>query len=156
MNMNQDQVKEVTKDALELPQIRFPLKETEESVTGAGKTAELAAEQVDIDKLSKYVENAFGEIAKASGLSATEVLRVIEDIHVEMSKDVLKDSLHADVLRQAIQEAIKKISHATALDTEQITHVFSEKKNTNLNDIVSRLHKRSQSSRAKSGNGECN
>jgi DNA-directed RNA polymerase specialized sigma subunit len=141
--MNEDQVKEVTKDAVELPQIRVP-------VRGNKTAADLAAEQVDIEKLRKYVENVFGEIANATGLSEKEVLHVIEDTHVDMLKDVLKDSIH-NTHAQAIQEAIKKISLATDLDTEQITHVFAEKKNTNLNDIVNRLHKRSQNNRENLG-----
>ena len=39
--MNENQVKEVTKDAIELPQIRVPVK-------GTKNAADLAAEQVDI------------------------------------------------------------------------------------------------------------
>ena len=143
--MYKDQVKEASNDTAELPQIRFPVK-------GVKTAAELSAEQVDIEKLSKYVEETFGEIANATGLSEKEVLHVIEDTHVELLKDVLKDHIDADVLKEALQEAIKKISLATDLDTEQITHVFAEKQNTNLNDIVLRLHERSQASRAKFGN----
>ncbi len=135
--MNKDQVKEASKDKAELPQIRV-------RGEGAQSTSDRAAEQVDIDKLSKYVKQAFEEIANATGLSEKEVLHVVEDIHVEMVKDVPEDNI---ALKKAIQEAIKKISLATNLDTEQITHVFSEKKNTNLNDIISRLHVRSQDNR---------
>ncbi len=124
--MNEDQVKEVTKDAVELPQIRVPVRGTKNAV-------DLATEQVDIKKLNKFVEKAFGEIANVTWISEKEMLHVIKDIH-------------ADVVKQANQEAIKKISLATALDTEKITHVFAEKKNTSLNDTFSRLNKRSQDS----------
>ena len=96
--MNEDQVKEVTKDAVELPQIRVPVRGTKNAV-------DLATEQVDIKKLSKFVEKAFGEIANVTWISEKEMLHVIKDIH-------------ADVVKQANQEAIKKISLASALDTE--------------------------------------
>jgi hypothetical protein len=135
-----------TKDALELPQIRFPIRGTETE-------AELAAEQGDIEKLSKIVARAFGAIANATRLSAKEVLHAIEDSHVDMLKDVLKDGNQVDGLKNGIQEAIKDISLATGLDTAQISDIFSAKKDTNLNDIVNRLYKSGQVNRAKFGIG---
>lgn len=143
--MYKDQAKEVLKEPVELPQIRFPVK-------GTKNAAELAADQVDIEKLTKIVAEAFGAIANATGLSENEVLHVIEDTHVEMLKDVLKDGINVDVLKEGIQEAIKNISLATGLDTEQISDIFTAKKNTNLKDIVSRLHDSSQVNREKFGN----
>jgi len=133
--MNKSQDKEFLKEPVDLPQIRFPIRGT--------KTAtERAADQDDINKLSKVVEQAFGAIAKAEGISEKEVLHVIEDIHVDMLKNVPKES---------IQEAIKSISLATDLDTEQITDIFSAKRDSNLNDIVIQLHDRMQVSRDKFG-----
>lgn len=140
--MNKD---EGLRESAELPQIRFPVK-------GIKNAADLAAEQVDIERLRKVVAEAFGAIAKATGLSEKEVLHVIEDIHVEMLEDVLKEGVNVDALKKGVQEAIKQISLATALDTQQITDVFSAKKNTNLIDIVRRLHDRSQATRDTSGN----
>ncbi|HEY8887079.1 MAG TPA: hypothetical protein VIM35_01220, partial [Gallionella sp.] len=91
MDKNQD--KEFLKEPVDLPQIRFPIRGT--------KTAtERAADQDDIKKLSKIVKEAFGAIANAAGISEKEVLRVIGDIHVDMLKDVLKEDIHADVLRE--------------------------------------------------------
>jgi hypothetical protein len=144
MKMYKDQVKEVSTDAAELPQIRFPIK-------GTKNATELAADKDDIEKLGKVVAGAFGAIASATGLSEKEVLHVLEDIHVDMLKDVLKEGIDVDVLKNGIQEAIKTISLATALDTEQITEVFTAKRNTSLNDIVNRLHDRSQLNREKFG-----
>lgn len=143
--MYKDQVKEVLKEPVELPQIRFPVK-------GTKNATELAADQVDIEKLTKIVAEAFGAIANATGLSEKEVLHVIEDTHVEMLKDVLKDGINMDALKEGIQEAIKNISLATGLDTEQISDIFTAKKNTNLKDIVSRLHDGGQVNREKFGN----
>ena len=90
-------------------------------------------------------------IAKATGLSDKEVLHVIEDTHVEMLKDVLKDGVNVDDLKKGIQDAIKIISLATDFDTEQISDIFTAKKNTGINDIVSRLYAGSQTNRAKFG-----
>jgi len=142
MNKNQD--KEFIKEPADLPQIRF-------SIRGTKTETERAADQDDIKKLSKVVEEAFGAIAKAAGISEKEVLRVIGDIHVDMLKDVLKEGIHADVLKESIQEAIKSISLATGLDTKQITDIFSAKRDSNLNDIVIRLHDRTQISKDKFG-----
>ena len=55
-----------TKDELELPQIRFPIR-------GAKTEAELADEQEDREKLNKIVARAFGAIANATGLSDKDV-----------------------------------------------------------------------------------
>ena len=135
-----------TKDTLELPQIRFPIR-------GTKTEAELAAEQDDIEQLSKIVVRAFGAIATATGLSDKDVLRAIEDVHVDMLKDVLKDGNHVDALKDGIQEAIKEISLATGLETKQISDIFSAKKDTSLNDIVNRLYERGQVTRATFGIG---
>jgi hypothetical protein len=151
MNMHKDQITKGSSDAVDLPQIRF-------RVRGAMNADDLAGEQDDIKKLTKIVEDAFGAIANATGLSDKEVLHVMEDLHVDMLKDVLKEGIHADklmegvdmeVLEKGIQDAIKVISLATDLDTQQISDTFTEKKNTNINDIVSRLHDRSQTNREK-------
>jgi hypothetical protein len=142
MNKNQD--KEILKDPADSPQIRF-------SIRGTKTAIEQAADQDDIKKLSKIVEQAFGTIAKAGGISEKEVLHLIGDIHVDMLKDVLKEDKNADVLRESIQEAIKSISLATDLDTEQITDIFSANRDANLNDTVIQLHDRTQTNRDKFG-----
>ena len=143
--MNKDQVKEVSTDTVDLPNIRFPAKRTMSVPDPAG-------EHDDIEKLSKIVEGSFKAIASSTGLSEMEVLNAIEDTHVDMLKDVLKDAINVDELKEGIQQAIKNIALATSLDTEQITDVFTAKKGTNLNDIVSRLYDSMRASRAKFGN----
>ena len=143
--MNKDQVKEVSTDTVDLPEIRFPAKRTMSVPDPAG-------EHDDIEKLSKIVEGSFKAIASATGLSEMQVLNAIENTHVHMLKDVLKDAINVDELKEGIQQAIKNIALATSLDTEQITDVFTAKKGTNLNDIVSRLYDSMRASRAKFGN----
>lgn len=135
-----------TKNELELPQIRFPIR-------GEETEAELAAEQDDIEKLTKIVVKAFGAIASATGLSDKEVLHVIENLHVDMLKDVLKEGTQVNGLKEGIQEAIKVISLATDLDTAQISEIFSAKKDTNISDLANRLYKSGQVNRSKFGIG---
>lgn len=152
--MFKDQIKNVSSDEVDLPQIRF-------RVRGTMTADELAGEQDDLKKLTKIVEDAFGAIANATGLSDNEVLHVMEDLHIDMLKDVLKKGIHADrlkkgvdmeVLEKGIQDAIKVIALATDLDTQQISDTFTEKQNTNINDLVNRLHDNSQTNREKFGN----
>ncbi len=144
--MNKDQANEVFGgENIELPQIR-------QAVRGTKNAAELAAEQDDIENLRKIVAGSFGAIANATGRSDKEVLHTIENIHVDFLKDVMKEDLHVDErLRESVQEAIKVISLATDLDTQQITDIFSAKKDTNIADIVTRLHHRSQVNRESFG-----
>ena len=141
MKINKAQVKEVSTDTVDLPQIRFP---AERSMSLPDPAGDLD----DIEKLSKIVEGSFRAIASATGLSEKEVLHAIENTHVDMLKDVLKDVINVDVLKEGIREAIKNIALATDLDTEQITDIFSAKKGTNLKDIVSRLYDSMRASRA--------
>ncbi|HEY5139071.1 MAG TPA: hypothetical protein VIJ25_07105 [Methylococcales bacterium] len=145
MKINKAQVKEVSTDTVDLPQIRFPAERSMSLPDPAG-------DHDDIEKLSKIVEGSFKAIASATGLSEKEVLHAIEDTHVDMLKDVLKDVINVDVLKEGIRKAIKNIALATALDMEQITDIFSAKKGTNLKDIVSRLYDSMRASRAKFGN----
>ena len=143
--MNKAKVKEVSTDTVDLPNIRFPAKRTMSVPDPVG-------DHDDIEKLSKIVDGSFKAIASATGLSEKEVLHAIEDTHVDMLKDVLKDGINVDVLKEGIQQAIKNIALATSLDTEQITDVFAAKKGTNLKDIVSRLYDSMRASREKFGN----
>ena len=155
--MSKGQITEISSDDVDLPQIRFPVK-------GAMTAEDVAGEQEDIKKLTKIVDDAFGTIANATGLSGKEVLTVMENLNIEMLKDVedvlktgvpadiLKKGVPMDVFEKGIQETIKVISHATDLDTQQISDTFTEKKNTNINDLGNRLYRASQLNREKFGN----
>jgi hypothetical protein len=93
-----------------------------------------AAEQVDIKKLGKVVTEAFESVAKVSKLPVQEVLCNIEEID-------------GAELKQATQEAIKKISNATDLDTADITAIFMANRGASIDDIVNRLHEQSKVNR---------
>lgn len=89
-----------------------------------------AAEQNDLDKLSSVVAEAFAPVTRLTD-------RPLEDVmsHVE--------SIDSPELKQAAQEAIKKISTATGLHSTQIVDVFKEKRAADVN-IVGVLHERSK------------
>jgi hypothetical protein len=89
-----------------------------------------AAEQKDLEKLSAVVNEAFAPVTQLTN-------RPLEDVmsHVE--------SIDSPELKQAVQEAIKKISTATGLHSTQIVDVFKEKRASDVN-IVGVLHERSK------------
>jgi len=89
-----------------------------------------------IAKLSNIMAEAFESVAKLTRLPLQEVLHIVEEV------DVAK-------LREATQQAIKKISHATDLDTTHIVQVFTSDPSASIDEIVIRLHERSRVNRAK-------
>jgi hypothetical protein len=95
---------------------------------------EEAADQEIKKKLGKLVEEAFASVGKLTRLPVQEVLHIIEEV------DVVQ-------LKQATQEAIKKISNATDLDTANITAIFMANKGASIDDIVNRLHEQSRVNR---------
>jgi hypothetical protein len=98
-------------------------------------SSDLVAEQADIKKLGKIVEEAFESVAKVSTLPVQEVMCNFDEIDVAE-------------LKQAAQEAFKKISDATDLDTAQITAIFKANRGASMNDIVIRLREQIRINRA--------
>jgi hypothetical protein len=97
--------------------------------------SDLAAEQVDIRKLGKIVDEAFESVAKVSKLPVQEVLCNIKEID-------------GAELKLAAQEALKKVADATNLYTAQITDIFKANRAASMNDIVNRLHEQSKVNRS--------
>ena len=95
---------------------------------------EEAADQEIKKKLGKLVEEAFESVGKLTRLPVQEVLHIIEEVDVAQ-------------LKQATQEAIKKISNATDLDTANITAIFMANRGASIDDIVKRLHEQSRVNR---------
>jgi len=89
-----------------------------------------AAEQADMQELAAVVQEAFLPVTKASKLPLEEVMCNIETID-------------EPELKQAAQEAMRKIGNATGLDTAQITRIFNENRFADVN-IVNQLHKESR------------
>jgi hypothetical protein len=99
--------------------------------------AELAAaDQEDLRKLVNVVQQAFESIARITRLPVSEVLHIMEEV------DVVQ-------LRQATQEAMKSIAHATALDSTRISAIFRENRDAKVADIAARLHEESRIQRAR-------
>jgi metal-dependent HD superfamily phosphatase/phosphodiesterase len=97
---------------------------------------EKTAEQEDMKKLGKIVEGAFESVAKLTRLPVQEVLHIIEEVDVAQ-------------LKQATQEAIKKIADSTDLDRANIIAIFMAKRDASIDDIVHRLREESHVHRAR-------
>jgi uncharacterized membrane protein len=104
--------------------------------THLSPTEEKAAEQEDMIKLGKVVEGAFESVAKLTRLPVQEVLHIIEEVDVAQ-------------LKQATQEAIKKIADSTDLDRANIIAIFMAKRDASIDDIVHRLREESHVHRAR-------
>jgi hypothetical protein len=104
--------------------------------THFGPAEQAAAEQEDLRKLVNVVEAAFESIARITRLPVSEVLHILEEVDVAQ-------------LREATQEAMKGIAHATALDTAKITAIFKANRAANVADIVNRLHEQSKIERSR-------
>jgi hypothetical protein len=93
------------------------------------------AEQIDMKKLGKVVEEALESVAKVSKLSTVEVMRNI-------------DGIDEAEFKLAAQGAFKQISVATDLDRSQITDIFKANPDASINDLVKRLREHSREKRA--------
>jgi uncharacterized protein YjbJ (UPF0337 family) len=113
-----------------LPDRRIVRKNDLESAAPADA---VAAEQVELDKLAAVVQDAFLPVTKASDLPVEEVMCNI-------------DTIEGPEVKQAAQDAIRKISNATGLEAAQITRIFKVNRFANVN-IVRQLHKESRAPR---------
>jgi fructose/tagatose bisphosphate aldolase len=97
--------------------------------------SDAAAEQVDLNKLGKIVDDAFALVAKETSLPAIEVLCKVGEIELA-------------TLKKATDAAISKIAVATDLDTAQITDIFKANRAAGIDVVVNRLRERSLLNRA--------
>jgi len=101
--------------------------------TASDPAIEPAGEQADLGKLAAIVEDAFSSVTKLTNLPVEEVMCNVEKV----------DSVE---VKQAVQEAFKKIATATGLNAAQISDIFKEHCSSNVN-IVGVLHERSKANR---------
>jgi uncharacterized protein YjbJ (UPF0337 family) len=94
-------------------------------------SANPAAEQTDLDKLAAIVSEVFSPVTRLTDRPVEEVMS-----HA--------DQIDSPELKEAVEEAIRKISTATGLHSEQIVDLFKEKRSSNVN-IVGALHARGKS-----------
>lgn len=90
----------------------------------------------DLDKLNKFVEHEIDELAHRTHLSLKELMEIIEEVNIVK-------------LHEAAHEALRKISYAVDLTPSQIYDVFTEHRDSPLEDLVKRLHEKSCENRAK-------
>jgi hypothetical protein len=107
-----------------------------------------------LEKLEKFVDEAVLAMAESIGLSQEEALNVLIKVHAEMIGD-LKGAVQSfgddkllrrvgpEKLCKEIEEVIMAISKATALDTDEITEIFSKNPNATIGDLSYSLHLRS-------------
>jgi uncharacterized protein YjbJ (UPF0337 family) len=88
------------------------------------------AEEADLVKLSAIVNDAFSAVTQLTHRPLEEVMCNVEKID-------------SPELKEAVHEAIKKISTATGLNSAQIVDLFKEKISSDVN-IVGALHERSR------------
>jgi sugar phosphate isomerase/epimerase len=94
-------------------------------------------------------------MASSSNLELKEALDILENIHVEMIRELNSEVSaivnHSETgkyinpltLAMEIEKAIKAISFATDLNTEEITTIFSLRPGASLEDVSYRLHRQS-------------
>ena len=97
---------------------------------------EEAAENEDVKKLLKIVEESLERIAKITSLPLQEVMHIIEAVDVAQ-------------LKEATQQAIKEIADSTDLDRAHIIAIFKENRGATIDNIVHRLREESHVRRAR-------
>jgi hypothetical protein len=97
--------------------------------------SDAAAEQIDLNKLGKIVDDAFALVSKETSLPALEVMCKVGEIELA-------------TLKKATDAAITKISVATDLDTAQITDIFKANRAAGIDVVVNRLREQSLLNRA--------
>ncbi len=107
-----------------------------------------------LDKVETFVGEAVSAMAESLSVSPEEALDILIKVHVEMMGDLM-GAVHSfgddklltrvgpDKLCREIENVIKAISEATALDTDEITEIFSKNPTASIGDLSYRLHLRS-------------
>lgn len=118
-------------------------------------------EKMYIETLEKYVTKTVSTMAASTSLQPSEALSLLESINVEMLGELnneietIKNNSNNENVRHAgaeklsleIEKAIKAISLATDLSTDEITTIFSNKAGASLVDVSYRLHRQSAHNR---------
>jgi hypothetical protein len=114
-------------------------------------------EKMYIESLEKFVTKVVSTMATSISLQPSEALNLLEGIHVEMlgelnykieaiknnSNNANVKHIGAEKLSWEIEKAIKAISVATDLNTDEITSIFSNTPDASLEDVSYRLRRQS-------------
>lgn len=107
-------------------------------------------EENDIAKLTMVVDEAIESIADASGLSKDETLNILEEYSVaelREGKSAASKSINFSKFNKALDKAVKAISYATALNSSEISKIFTDEKHATVSSIVTRLREKSKMNR---------
>jgi hypothetical protein len=108
-----------------------------------------------LEKLEKFVGETVSAMAESLSILPEEALDILIKVHVKMMGDLsgaahifgnkkLLSRVGPERLCNEIEEVIKAISEATALDTAEITEIFSKNPKATIGDLsYSSLHLRS-------------
>jgi hypothetical protein len=123
----------------------------------AQKPESLDYERMYVDSLERFVTKVISMMAASTNLAPGEALDILECVQVELlgqlkSKvEVLEDDFNNEPVRRVgsaklsweIEKAIKAISVATDLTTDEITTIFSRKTGASIADVAYRLRRQS-------------
>ncbi len=105
-------------------------------------------EENDIAKLTVVVTEAIEAIADAIGLTFQEALDLLEECSVaDLREGKSSKPFNRSKFNRALDRSIKAISYATALNSTEISKIFTDEKQASVEDIVSRLRQKSRQNR---------
>ena len=111
---------------------------------------------MDIDRLGMIVNESIRAFSITTHLAQNEVVEILGKINIDVLDEVqaavenLKGIEGVDTVRitVAVEETIKAIAATTNLDTDAISKILTERDGATVEDIVHRLHEKSQDIRS--------
>ncbi len=107
-------------------------------------------EENDIAKLNAIVVEAIGSIAAATGLTSEETLAILVQHSVSdlrEGKSSSERSFNLSKFNKALNKAVKAICYATALNSTEISNIFTQERHASIEAIVTRLREKSRENR---------
>ena len=112
--------------------------------------------KMDIDRLGMIVNESIRAFSITTHLAQNEVVEILGKINIDVLDEVqaavenLKGIEGVDTVRitVAVEETIKAIAATTNLDTDAISKILTERDGATVEDIVHRLHEKSQDIRS--------
>jgi hypothetical protein len=108
--------------------------------------------KLDIDRLNMVVNDSINAFSITTHIAKNKVIEILGKINVEMLDDVAAAVENLNIIEGidpvriavAVEETIKAIATTTQLETAQIFAILTAIESTSVEDIVSRLHEKSQ------------
>lgn len=107
---------------------------------------------LSVEKLGMVVNGSIKAVSVMSNLTKTDVVGILEKIHVTTISEVQKavenlegiKGIDAIRLTVGIEETLRAISDTTNLDIGEITEIITDKNGAPVEDVVNRLHAKSK------------